>query len=116
MLEACVKNCGKRFHEELGKFRFLNEVIKMLSPKYRGNQTALTVKQRMSSLLYSWKVGLPGEPKINEAYQMLTEQGLVFDESAPRDPVSIECCVSLISPSCNMRLDIVIHTVDGEFW
>ena len=87
-MEACVKNCGKRFHEELGKFRFLNEVIKMLSPKYRADQTPMTVKQRMSGLLYSWKVGLPGEPKINEAYQMLTEQGLVFDESAPRDPVS----------------------------
>ena len=62
----------------------------MLSPKYLGNQTALTVKQRMSGLLYSWKVGLPGETKINEAYQMLTDQGLVFDESAPRDPVSID--------------------------
>lgn len=87
-MEACVKNCGKRFHEELGKFRFLNEVIKMLSPKYLGDQTPFSVKQRMSSLLYSWKVGLPGEPKINEAYRMLTDQGLVFDESAPRDPVS----------------------------
>ena len=62
----------------------------MLSPKYLGNQTALTVKQRMSGLLYSWKVGLPGETKINEAYQMLTDQGLVFDESAPRDAVSID--------------------------
>ena len=60
----------------------------MLSPKYLADQTPMTVKQRMSGLLYSWKVGLPGEPKINEAYQMLTDQGLVFDESAPRDPVS----------------------------
>ena len=33
VLEACVKNCGQRFHAELGKFRFLNEVIRMLSPK-----------------------------------------------------------------------------------
>lgn len=33
VLEACVKNCGQIFHQELGKFRFLNEVIKMLSPK-----------------------------------------------------------------------------------
>ena len=31
VLEACVKNCGHMFHQELGKFRFLNEVIKMLS-------------------------------------------------------------------------------------
>ena len=33
VLEACVKNCGQRFHAELGKFRFLNEIIRMLSPK-----------------------------------------------------------------------------------
>lgn len=33
LLEACVKNCGQRFHQELGKFRFLNELIKMLSEK-----------------------------------------------------------------------------------
>ena len=33
VLEACVKNCGQRFHQELGKFKFLNELIRLLSPK-----------------------------------------------------------------------------------
>ena len=33
VLEACMKNCGKRFHSEVGKFRFLNELIKVVSPK-----------------------------------------------------------------------------------
>lgn len=28
-----MKNCGKRFHDEVGKFRFLNELIKVVSPK-----------------------------------------------------------------------------------
>lgn len=28
-----MKNCGKRFHSEVGKFRFLNELIKVVSPK-----------------------------------------------------------------------------------
>ena len=28
-----MKNCGQRFHQELGKFRFLNELIRMISPK-----------------------------------------------------------------------------------
>lgn len=32
-LEACVKNCGRYFHQEVGKFRFLNEIIKVVSPK-----------------------------------------------------------------------------------
>lgn len=33
VLETCVKICGKRFHTEVGKFRFLNELIKVVSPK-----------------------------------------------------------------------------------
>lgn len=28
-----MKNCGKRFCSEVGKFRFLNELIKVVSPK-----------------------------------------------------------------------------------
>ena len=35
VLETCMKNCGKRFHSEVGKFRFLNELIKVVSPKVR---------------------------------------------------------------------------------
>ena len=33
VVEACVKNCGEIFHKEIGKFRFLNEMIKLVSPK-----------------------------------------------------------------------------------
>ncbi|KAF3852599.1 hypothetical protein F7725_005954 [Dissostichus mawsoni] len=33
VLEACMNNCGKRFHSEAAKFRFLNELIKLLTPK-----------------------------------------------------------------------------------
>uniref|UniRef100_A0A8C6ZPW6 VHS domain-containing protein n=1 Tax=Nothoprocta perdicaria TaxID=30464 RepID=A0A8C6ZPW6_NOTPE len=33
VLETCVNNCGERFHSEIAKFRFLNELIKVLSPK-----------------------------------------------------------------------------------
>lgn len=35
VLETCMKSCGKRFHDEVGKFRFLNELIKVVSPKVR---------------------------------------------------------------------------------
>ena len=85
LLEACVKNCGRNFHQELGKFRFLNEMIRMISPKYLGNETPDAVRKRIQELLYSWKIGLPNEPKIAEAYEMLKKQGLIFDESTPRD-------------------------------
>ena len=41
-----------------------------------GNETSPKVKGKVQSLLYSWKIGLPHEPKIAEAYELLKEQGV----------------------------------------
>ncbi|XP_030839813.1 ADP-ribosylation factor-binding protein GGA1 isoform X1 [Strongylocentrotus purpuratus] len=80
VIEACVKNCGELFHRELGKFRFLNEMIKLISPKYLGNKTTEKVKKKTIELMYSWQKGLPHEGKIVEAYDMLKKQGLVKED------------------------------------
>ncbi|XP_061271446.1 ADP-ribosylation factor-binding protein GGA1-like [Bos javanicus] len=69
VLETCMKSCGKRFHDEVGKFRFLNKLIKVVSPKYLGSRTSEKVKNKILELLYSWMVGLPEEVKIAEVYQ-----------------------------------------------
>ncbi|XP_054430484.1 ADP-ribosylation factor-binding protein GGA1 isoform X2 [Pteronotus mesoamericanus] len=88
VLETCMKSCGKRFHDEVGKFRFLNELIKVVSPKYLGSRTSEKVKNKILELLYSWTVGLPEEVKIAEAYQMLKKQGIVkSDPKLPDDAV-----------------------------
>ncbi|KAM8930252.1 ADP-ribosylation factor-binding protein GGA1 [Pelodytes ibericus] len=80
VLEACMKNCGKRFHSEVGKFRFLNELIKVVSPKYLGSRSPEKVKLKILELLYSWTLGLPNEVKISEAYQMLKKQGILKED------------------------------------
>ncbi|XP_072512084.1 ADP-ribosylation factor-binding protein GGA1 isoform X2 [Notamacropus eugenii] len=86
VLETCMKTCGKRFHDEVGKFRFLNELIKVVSPKYLGTRTPDKVKDKILELLYSWTLGLPQEVKIAEAYQMLKKQGIVkTDPKLPDD-------------------------------
>ncbi|XP_065799622.1 ADP-ribosylation factor-binding protein GGA1 isoform X1 [Muntiacus reevesi] len=86
VLETCMKSCGKRFHDEVGKFRFLNELIKVVSPKYLGSRTSEKVKNKILELLYSWTIGLPEEVKIAEAYQMLKKQGIVkADPKLPDD-------------------------------
>ncbi|XP_032635052.1 ADP-ribosylation factor-binding protein GGA1 isoform X1 [Chelonoidis abingdonii] len=84
VLETCMKNCGKRFHDEVGKFRFLNELIKVVSPKYLGSRTPEKVKLKILELMYSWTLGLPEEVKITEAYHMLKKQGIV--KSDPKLP------------------------------
>ncbi|XP_029003733.1 ADP-ribosylation factor-binding protein GGA3 [Betta splendens] len=77
VLEACMNNCGKRFHKEAAKFRFLNELIKILLPKYFGAWTPQKVKDRVVEVLYGWTLWLKEEPKIQEAYFMLKKQGIV---------------------------------------
>ncbi|XP_071396034.1 ADP-ribosylation factor-binding protein GGA1-like isoform X4 [Centroberyx affinis] len=86
VLETCMKNCGKRFHSEVGKFRFLNELIKVVSPKYLGSRSPEPVKKKVLELIYSWTLGLPDEAKISDAYQMLKKQGIVKqDPELPPD-------------------------------
>ncbi|CAL8358883.1 unnamed protein product [Boreogadus saida] len=82
LLETCMKNCGKRFHTEVAKFRFLNELIKVVSPKYLGSRAPEPVKKKVLEVMFSWTLGLPEEIKIADAYQMLKKQGIV-----KQDPV-----------------------------
>ncbi|KAM8771627.1 ADP-ribosylation factor-binding protein GGA3a [Acanthopagrus schlegelii] len=90
VLEACMKNCGRRFHNEVGKFRFLNELIKVVSPKYLGDKVSEKVKAKVIEMMYSWTVSLPDEAKICEAYQMLRSQGIVLvDPEIPLDATLI---------------------------
>ncbi|XP_046745059.1 ADP-ribosylation factor-binding protein GGA1 isoform X2 [Diprion similis] len=82
LLDACMKRCGSSFHAEVGKFRFLNEMIKLVSPKYLGSRTPATVQQMVLKLLCTWTKQYPGEVKIKEAYDMLKKQGVVKEDSA----------------------------------
>ncbi|KAM9363511.1 ADP-ribosylation factor-binding protein GGA2-like [Symphorus nematophorus] len=87
VLEACMNNCGKRFHSEAAKFRFLNELIKVLTPKYFGAWTPQKVKDRVTEVLYGWTLWLKDEPKIKEAYSMLKKQGIVKKDPKLPDKV-----------------------------
>ncbi|XP_053936720.1 ADP-ribosylation factor-binding protein GGA2 [Cuculus canorus] len=88
VLETCVNNCGERFHREIAKFRFLNELIKVLSAKYYGTWSSEKVKSRVTEVIFSWTVWFPQEVKIRDAYQMLKKQGIVKeDPKVPEDKI-----------------------------
>ncbi|XP_035211139.1 ADP-ribosylation factor-binding protein GGA1-like [Stegodyphus dumicola] len=84
VLEESVKKCGCKYRSEVGKFRFLNEMIKVVSPKYLGSRASSKVKQKIVELMFLWSMDLKSETKIFEAYQMLKRQGVVIE-----DPVYI---------------------------
>lgn len=80
LLDTCMRRCGSQFHAEVGKFRFLNELIKLVSPKYLGNSTPVAVREKVLELLYTWTIDYPREIKIKEAFEMLKKQGVVKEE------------------------------------
>ena len=90
VLEACVKNCGVKFHNEVGKFKLLNELIKLISPKYSGESSSDQLKAKIRSLLFQWRRGLPKQTKVLDAYEMLKKEGLIDDEgNLPEAPPTL---------------------------
>lgn len=88
VLEICMNHCGEKFHNEVAKFRFLNELIKVLSPKYLGAWATEKVKGRVIEILFSWTVWFPEDIKIRDAYQMLKKQGIIKqDPKLPMDKI-----------------------------
>ncbi|XP_065588744.1 ADP-ribosylation factor-binding protein GGA2 isoform X2 [Cyrtonyx montezumae] len=88
VLETCVNNCGEKFHSEIAKFRFLNELIKVLFPEYYGTWSSEKVKSRVTEIIFSWTVWFPQEVKIRDAYQLLKKQGIVKeDPKLPEDKI-----------------------------
>uniref|UniRef100_A0A8C2VLK2 Golgi associated, gamma adaptin ear containing, ARF binding protein 2 n=1 Tax=Chinchilla lanigera TaxID=34839 RepID=A0A8C2VLK2_CHILA len=88
VLEVCMNHCGEKFHGEVAKFRFLNELIKVLSPKYLGAWATDKVKGRIIEILFSWTVWFPEDIKIRDAYQMLKKQGIIKqDPKLPMDKI-----------------------------
>ncbi|KAM9084083.1 LOW QUALITY PROTEIN: ADP-ribosylation factor-binding protein GGA2-like [Megaptera novaeangliae] len=85
VLEVCVNRCGEKFHNEVAKLCFLNELIKVLSPKHLGSWTTEKVKGRVIEILFSWTVWFPEDIKIRDAYQMLKKQGIIKQD--PKLPV-----------------------------
>eukprot|EP00730_Choanoeca_flexa_P002931 TRINITY_DN11233_c0_g2_i1.p1 TRINITY_DN11233_c0_g2~~TRINITY_DN11233_c0_g2_i1.p1 ORF type:complete len:636 (+),score=158.77 TRINITY_DN11233_c0_g2_i1:2102-4009(+) len=82
VLEAIVQAGGPRVHTVIGKFKFLNECIKMVSPKYHENRPQPVI-QKVLYLIGVWARNIPDEPKTKEVYNMLKKQGMRFPEEVP---------------------------------
>ncbi|XP_059052164.1 ADP-ribosylation factor-binding protein GGA3 [Achroia grisella] len=86
MIDRCMRRCDANFHAEIGKFRFLNEMIKLVSPKYFADRTAPKVRTRVLQLLHAWSIEFPNESKFKVAYDMLKNQGVVKETPPPLPP------------------------------
>eukprot|EP01135_Chromosphaera_perkinsii_P005238 Nk52_evm7s327 gene=Nk52_evmTU7s327 len=81
VLDTCSKNSGRGFQDVIGKFKFLNELIKLVSRKYYSD-TPDIVRRKILEIIQGWTMTLPDQPKIKEAYDMLKRQGQDFPLTA----------------------------------
>lgn len=72
--------CGVVFRSEVNKFRFLNELIKIVSPKYKGLHKSPLVRYRILLSMHHWVKSYQQEYKIKEAYEMLKRQGIIIED------------------------------------
>ncbi|KAL7024312.1 hypothetical protein ACKWTF_012989 [Chironomus riparius] len=70
---------GTNFHIEINKFKFLNELIRLVSKKFLGDKTPLEIQNRILDILFTWNDKYPELGKIKEAYTMLRTQGVVHE-------------------------------------
>ncbi|XP_065074324.1 ADP-ribosylation factor-binding protein GGA2 [Ochlerotatus camptorhynchus] len=75
-LEECMETCGREFRSEINKFRFLNELIKLVSKKFDGDKTPKEVSERILNILLTWTNKYENCGKIQEAYNLLKTQGI----------------------------------------
>lgn len=86
LLDRCMRVGSHTFQAEIGKFRFLNEMIKLVSPKYFANRTAPEVRDKVLQLLRHWAYSYSKESKFYIAYEMLKNQGVVIEPTLPPLP------------------------------
>ncbi|XP_031625455.1 ADP-ribosylation factor-binding protein GGA3 [Contarinia nasturtii] len=83
VLEECMSKCGAKFRTEVGKFRFLNDLIRLVSPQYEGEKTPKKIRDKILDLLLLWTINFPNEKKIKEAYDMLLKRGVRHETAKP---------------------------------
>jgi len=78
VLETCVKNCGKRFHILVAQKDFLQELIRVISPK--GNPPQIVV-DKVLGMLQTWGDAFQGIEELKEVERVckeLKDKGMEF--------------------------------------
>uniref|UniRef100_A0A0N4ZB79 VHS domain-containing protein n=1 Tax=Parastrongyloides trichosuri TaxID=131310 RepID=A0A0N4ZB79_PARTI len=80
VLETCVKNCGMHFRTLVCCKEFVNELIKIIGPKFDAPQI---IQERVLNLIQSWAVAFKDIPELHdvvEVYNDLKAKGVQFSE------------------------------------
>jgi len=79
--EACVKNCGPRFHKHVATKDFLNDFTRLLGQKGQASTSPQVVQEKVLSLIQSWSDAFRNAPELQSikmCYDSLKDQGYEF--------------------------------------
>ncbi|KAG5671739.1 hypothetical protein PVAND_001919 [Polypedilum vanderplanki] len=102
-LEECMDTLGSSFQIEVNKFKFLNELIRLVSKKFQGDKTPREIQDRILDILFTWTDKFPELGKIKEAYTMLRTQGVVHEPQK-----------NVIAPSSKKSTDSTLKLMESE--
>ncbi|XP_050713850.1 TOM1-like protein 2 isoform X2 [Eriocheir sinensis] len=92
VLEACVKNCGKRFHIHACSKDFVQELVKLIGPK---NEPPPAVQEKVLSLIQAWADAFRHQPElsgVSQVYAELKHKGVEFPAT------NLETMAPIITP------------------
>jgi hypothetical protein len=92
VLETCVKNCGKNFHLLVANKDFIQELVKLIGPKY---DPPTAVQEKVLTLIKVWAETFTNQPDLKgvvEVYQELRNKGIEFPT------IDRESLVPIITP------------------
>lgn len=78
LLEACVKNCNRKFHVLVCSKDFVQELVKLIGPK---NDPPMIVQEKVLSLIQSWADAFYNQPDMSpvvQIYKDLKTKGIEF--------------------------------------
>ncbi|KAK7593038.1 hypothetical protein V9T40_007790 [Parthenolecanium corni] len=78
LLEACVKNCDRKFHVLVCNKEFIQELIKLIGPK---NDPPSIVQEKVLNLIQSWADAFHNQPELSavvQIYNDLKKKGIEF--------------------------------------
>lgn len=71
-----MNDSNELFRTNIGRFQFLNEIVKLISPNHAERPPPIDIRDRLMDLMLIWTCQYPQLTKIKEAYSMLRKQGI----------------------------------------
>ncbi|KAF1747243.1 hypothetical protein GCK72_023705 [Caenorhabditis remanei] len=79
-LDYLVRNGGEKVHERCGRYKFLNELVRLIAPKYNGKLTSDALKTEIIKLLFIWQLSIKHIEKYKQVYESLKASKIITED------------------------------------